>query len=266
MKIKARAMMLGWIDMTFNIKTADAKRLKDTFAAFAALIDEGTFNLSADGILLRAMDPSRVAMVDFAWTKSAFEEYTCYEPAKLSVNIAEILKLLRRTAKEDSVQLTLEEKTGRLQVIIRGKYMRTFNMPTLQATEEEFPVPKVTFNSKAKMTTDGLRQALEDAALVSDHVKIEMDQEKLMLNATRDIMDATIELQKGSESVLELETKEPAKATFSLSYLSKIINATTAISDIVTIELSTDMPLRLDFNQPKDGKLAYYLAPRIETE
>ena len=49
-------------------------------------------------------------------------------------------------------------------------------------------------------------------------------------------------------------------------YLSKIINATTAISEIVTIELSTDMPLRLDFNQPKDGKLEYYLAPRIETE
>jgi len=244
----------------------DAKLLKDMITAISTLIDEATFNLSPEGMKLRAMDPSRVAMVDFEWPKTVFDEYICSEPTKLSINVRELLKLLKRAGRAETVELTLDEKTGRLRVTIRGKYVRTFNMPTLEATEEEVPTPKVTFNARAKITAEGLRQALEDASLVSDHVRIEMDQEKLVMNAAGDLMGATIELKKGSDSVLDLEVKEPSKATFSLSYLSEIIGAAVAISDIATLEFSTDMPLRLDFQQLKDGKLTFYLAPRIEVE
>jgi proliferating cell nuclear antigen len=190
-----------------SIKMGDAKLLKDMITAISTLIDEATFSLTADGIKLRAMDPSRVAMVDFEWPKTVFDEYICSENTKLSINIGEMLKLLKRGGKDESIELGLEEKTGKLRVIIRGKYMRTFTMPTLEATEEDVPTPKVTFNAKAKITADGLRQALEDASLVSDHVKIEMDQERLLLNAAGDIMGATIELKKGSDSVLDLEAK-----------------------------------------------------------
>jgi proliferating cell nuclear antigen len=79
-------------------------------------------------------------------------------------------------------------------------------------------------------------------------------------------MGANITLQKGSEMLLDLETKEPSKATFSLSYLSEIIKAASATSEIATLEFSTDMPIRIDFQQTKDGKLTFFLAPRIETD
>jgi DNA polymerase III sliding clamp (beta) subunit (PCNA family) len=51
-----------------------------------------------------------------------------------------------------------------------------------------------------------------------------------------------------------------------LSYLTEIIKAASATSDIATLEFSSDMPVRLDFQQAKGGKLTFYLAPRIETE
>jgi proliferating cell nuclear antigen len=139
-------------------------------------------------------------------------------------------------------------------------------MPTLEASEEEVPTPKITFNIRAKATTQGLSQAIEDAQLVSDHVKVEADAEKLVFNATGDLMGATITLQKGSDTLLDLEAKEPAKATFSLSYLLEIVKAASATSDIATMEFSSDMPIKLDFQQTKEGKLTFYLAPRIETE
>lgn len=250
----------------FNVKMADAKFLKDMIGAISILIDEATFNLTSDGIKLRAMDPSRVAMVDFEWPKTVFDEYTCSETTKMCVNISEMLKLLKRTGKDESVELTLDEKTGRLKITIKGKYTRTFNMPTLEAMEEEVPTPKVTFNIKAKTTTEGLREAIEDASLVSDHVRIEADNEKIVMNATGDLMGATIELKKGSDALLDLEAKEPSKATFSLSYLSEIVKAAVTTSDVASLEFSTDMPVKLDFKQPKEGKLTFYLAPRIEVE
>jgi len=245
---------------------ADTKLLKDMITAISILVDEATFHIEPERIKLRAMDPSRVAMVDFEWPKTIFEEYTCTDQSKMCINITEMLKLLKRAGKDEVVELSLDEKTGRLQLKITGKYTRTFTMPTLEASEEEVPTPKLTFNVKAKTTTSGLSRAIEDAQLVSDHVRIEADSEKLVLNAAGDLMGATITLQKGSDALLELEVNEPSKATFSLSYLSEIIKTASATSDIATLEFSTDMPVKIDFQQAKEGKLTFYLAPRIETE
>ena len=132
-------------------------------------------------------------------------------------------------------------------------------MPMLFASEEEVPTPKITFNVKAKITTHGLSEAIEDAGLVSDHVRFEADPEKLVLNAMGDLMGATITLQKGNDALLDLEVKEASKATFSLSYLSEIIKAASATSDIATLEFSTDMPVLIDFQQTKGGKLTFFL-------
>jgi proliferating cell nuclear antigen len=119
---------------------------------------------------------------------------------------------------------------------------------------------------KAKTTTEGLREAIEDANLVSDHVRIEADKEKIVMNATGDIMGATIEFKTGGDVLLDMESKEPSKATFSLSYLSEIVKAAVPTSEIVVIEFSTDMPIKMDFQQQKEGKLKFFLAPRIEVE
>jgi proliferating cell nuclear antigen len=250
----------------FKLKVSEAKLLKDMINAISILVDEATFKIEPEGIKLRAMDPSRVAMIDFEWPKAIFEEYECATASKICINISELLKLLRRTGKSETVELSLDEKTGRLQILITGKYSRSFNMPTLEATEEEVPTPKIDFNIKAKTTTQGLSQAIDDAQLVSDHVRIEADTEKLLLIASGDLMGAKITLQKGSETLLDLEAKEASKATFSLSYLSEIIKAASATSDIATLEFSTDMPIRIDFQQTKEGKLMFFLAPRIETD
>jgi len=88
----------------------------------------------------------------------------------------------------------------------------------------------------------------------------------MVMNAAGDIMGATIEFKAGDDVLLEMSAKEASKATFSLSYLSEIVKAAVPTSEIVVIEFSTDMPIKLDFQQEKEGKLKFYLAPRIEVE
>jgi proliferating cell nuclear antigen len=250
----------------FKLKVADVKLLRDMITSISILVDEATFKIDPESLKLRAMDPSRVAMVDFEWPKTIFGEYQCDTPTKMCINVTELLKLLKRAGKDETVELSLDEQTGKLQVKIAGKHARNFTMPTLEASEEEVPTPKITFNVKAKATTGGLSQAIEDALLVSDHVRLEADPEKLVFNAAGDLMGANITIQKGSDTLLDLEVKEPSKATFSLSYLAEIVKAASATSDIATIEFSSDMPIKLDFQQTKEGRLSFFLAPRIENE
>ena len=185
----------------FKLKVSDAKQLRDMATAISILVDEATFKIDLEGLKLRAMDPSRVAMIDFEWPKSIFQEYVCTEPTKICLNISELLKLLKRAGKDEAVELALDDKTGRLLVAVSGKYSRNFTMPTLEASEEEVPTPKISFNVKAKTTTQGLSQAIEDAQLVSDHVRIEAEPEKLTLSASGDLMGATITLTKGSDAL-----------------------------------------------------------------
>jgi len=140
----------------FTVKVADSKVIKDIFSAISTIIDEATFDVNPDGMSLRAMDPSRVAMVDFLIRKTAFDEYNVTEKTKICLNINELLKLLKRAGKDEPVEMSFDKETGQLKIVIKGRYTRSFNMPTLEATEEEVPTPNIPFNVKVTMTTEGL--------------------------------------------------------------------------------------------------------------
>jgi proliferating cell nuclear antigen len=74
-----------------------------------------------------------------------------------------------------------------------------------------------------------------------------------------------IVITKESGELLSIELKEAAHALYSLTYLSKMM-AASSLSEIAVLMFSTDMPMRLDFNPPSGGKIVYYLAPRMEAE
>jgi proliferating cell nuclear antigen len=250
-------------------KTKDIVALRNRLTAISILTDEATLKINSDGIRLKMMDPSRVAMVDSFWAATDFEEYTKPEQEhKLAFNLIELMKLLKRAGKEDHVELSLDDKTGKISVSITGKYSRTFTMPSLEASEEEVPTPKIAFNVKAKLTSAGFRDMIDDARLVSDHVKLTADQESLKLFASGDLMSNDGELKKGSSDILmDLEVKEPGKATYSLAYLAEIIAQAAIITDLVHLEFSTDMPLKISTIENKSSStLTWFLAPRIETE
>ena len=69
----------------FKLKVSDAKLLRDMATAISILVDEATFKIDPEGLKLRAMDPSRVAMIDFEWPKSIFQEYVSTEPQKCAL-------------------------------------------------------------------------------------------------------------------------------------------------------------------------------------
>ena len=76
----------------FKLKVADSKFLREMATAISILVDEATFKIEPDGLKLRAMDPSRVAMIDFELPKTIFEEYVCSEPMKIGMKISEHLQ------------------------------------------------------------------------------------------------------------------------------------------------------------------------------
>jgi proliferating cell nuclear antigen len=253
-------------EMMFQIKMTDARLWKNLIGAISTLVDEASFDADEKSIKLRAMDPSHVAMVDFEWPEAIFTEYNCDKPTKLCINISEMLKLLRRVGGDESLELELDEQTGQIKMILRGKYTRTFKMATLETLSEEVPTPRISFNSLVKITSSCIRDAINDAATISDFIIFQTEQDKFVMQASGNLGSVVIEVDKESEEILGFDVKVASKAMFGLNYLSDMVKAASTVSDLVTLEFSTNMPIRLNFELPHKGKLQYYLAPRIESD
>lgn len=253
----------------FNFKLK-AKVLEAILSAIAIIIDEATFTITLNGVNLKALDPGRVVMVVFNYPKEAFEEFSVSREGPITFNIKEALKILRRTGKDDTAELVMVSDSARLFLKVHSKHAeRLFDIPTLESSEEELPEPKLSLEAKIKLTTQVLNSAVEDAAIVSDHVKILTVPEIFELKATGDMTTADIKLVKGiSPDLLDLEKQDltkPTSATFSLEWLKAMSKTIKDISDVVVVSYSTDMPIQIDVQNTK-GSMTFYQAPRIEVE
>ena len=247
----------------FEVEVSRIDPFRSLVKALSVIVEEGTFTMNEAQMKLLAMDPSHVAMVDFELPSEFFDSYKCEGEPKLSINIKEFLRFLDRVDRDEQVRIVLNEDKARLVIHCkRGGHNRRFEMPILEPLDEEVPQPKIFFKGKVRITSDALRMAIRDANLVSEHVKVEMEEGLLKINAEGDMGSSFSEWLAESDDVLELKVEEDSNATFTLSYLQDIANAAGANSEVVTIELSTDMPIKMDFEIPT-GRLVYYLAPCI---
>src|SRR5436309_6668587 len=74
----------------FKATMNDARLFRNLIGAISSLIEEADFNATPEGIKLRSMDPSHIAMVDFEWPKAAFDTYECTTPTRSEEHTSEL--------------------------------------------------------------------------------------------------------------------------------------------------------------------------------
>lgn len=241
----------------------DAPALKAAVDAIVCLVEEGQFEIKADGIQLKAMDPSQISMVSFTMPKAAFVEYNVPEEMKLGLDIGQLSNVLSRGKKGEKAELSVED--GRLVVkFIGDKHKRTFKVPLIETGDRVQREPKIEFSNYAKIRADAIKETLKDAKLISSHVRLQLTPEQFVVDVKGENGDVKAEFEAGSPEITELKSATPAKATFPLQYLEDMVKATSS-SSIVTVNLETDRPLKLEY-EIEGAKVVYFLAPRIETE
>ncbi|MEM4335701.1 MAG: proliferating cell nuclear antigen (pcna) [Candidatus Anstonellales archaeon] len=230
--------------------------------AVGNLVDEGQFKAKKDGLSLIAMDPSQISMVIFNMPKNIFLEYES-ENEVLGLDIDYFKKILKRGKAEE--KLTLETEENRLVVTFEdGKRKKTFKIPLLDLSEGVSKEPSIEYNNSIKLTAEALNEIINDAKLISSHIRFILTPDGLDAEVKSENGELKSHIEKDDEGVAGMDVENGAKASFPLQYLEDILKAAKG-SDIVTLYLETDRPLRLEYNV--EGALAkYYLAPRIETE
>ncbi|MEZ0319527.1 MAG: DNA polymerase sliding clamp [Pyrobaculum sp.] len=241
----------------------DAKEFAYIVDSISVLVEEAAFVIRPDGLFLRALDASRTAMVDLTMPKEAFEEFPETEgEIKMGLSFKDLKKLLSRVKKGDKISFEIEESRVRIKLV--GKSVRSVTLPLIEVVAEEIPTPKVVYTALVKTSSDVLASAVKDADAIADEVKFEANEEAFVISATSDKGEVEVRLDRNSELVYDFDVKEPASARYSLEYLVDIVSRTSKISDIVTVEIATAKPVLLTFDIPQGGRIAYFVAPRVE--
>ncbi|RLG80369.1 MAG: DNA polymerase sliding clamp, partial [Thermoprotei archaeon] len=96
----------------------EAKYFKEIIDALGKLIDEVAFQLTQEGLVIKALDPARVALIHIDLPMTAFIEYDVSEETIAGISTANLAKMLKRVKKGDRFVLSVEE--DRVEVVIES--------------------------------------------------------------------------------------------------------------------------------------------------
>ncbi|MFA5382122.1 MAG: proliferating cell nuclear antigen (pcna) [Candidatus Micrarchaeia archaeon] len=247
----------------FKIVMQNAKSLKSMIDAIVNLIDEGPLEIKSDGLFLRAIDPSQIAMVTLNIPKSAFVEYTVTSPTTLGLNFLNLDKILARARPKESLTLTIEENTLIVE-FSQEKSKRTFKIPLLETRDMVQKELNIDADVEIEILASSIKESLKDAGLVSSYLALEATGETLVFDVKGDSGKLKIENEKDGTIIRKLKTDKKSRASFSLQYLENIIKACPD-SNIINLYLKSDMPIKVEY-KIENAELTYYLAPRKEDD
>ena len=265
-------------ELNFFTITKTSEIWKSISSAIMTIIDEALFDAGPQGITFRSMDPSHIALIDINWPSSAFEKYHCDSTIKFGVRIDEFSKIIKRANTNDSIEIGVVSDNSSLNIkTTGGGYLRDYKMRLIESTGNRSPLPQMIFDSKIVIGIATLDKILSDVGAISE--KITIDSSGISTNKktvifsgdsdrgeARVTMDVDDDNNKSKVELLEeITVKENSKSTYNIDFISKIIRAIGhQSSNLVTMEYSSNKPLRLEFLLSGVVKLQFYLAPRVQ--
>lgn len=254
------ARRFRWFFM--ELKIEDAKAFKSYIDAIANLVDEGNFEVSANGIHLRSMDPSQIAMIDFLLPKEAFQSLDASDSVTLGIGLVDFGKVLARARSGETLTISLEDKENKFILEFAGDSKRRFKMPLLDLGSSTPKEPGIPFDSSVKLKGGSFKDIIRDAGLLSSHVVLSCHEDGFVVEARGDSGELVTETGKAASSIVELKSKAPSRAMFPFEYLDDMTRACPDDA-VISIDLKTDAPVRISYEVGK-ARLSYYLAPRVE--
>ncbi len=242
----------------------DAKAFQNIVEALSKIIDEVAMRITPEGVRIRAMDPAKIALIDIWLPASSWLEYSVEEEAVAGFNVSGLLKLLKRGRRGDRLDLEIDAEKIRISMV--GDIVKRYRVNNLEVLEPEIPAElPFSFKVSATMLADLVKEAVRDAETVGDTLELDAPDASMLVIRGIGPEGGGVEARLSPEAgqLIEYRVDEPSKARYSIDYLKYVLSLT-KVADMVTLEFSTDSPLRLRFTMPSEGRVDYLLAPKME--
>ena len=233
--------------------------LREFLEVVSAIVTEVKFSVSKEGIEVKAMDPSHVAMLILNLKKGAFEEFNG-EAAELGVDVEKLKGVMRLAKPGDLVDLAHDGAKGRL-VISVGKLTRHMSIVDPAGISDP-KVPNVNPPCKVVIKTEELRQGIRGSESISDHVTLTIEPNGFVMHSEGE--NDKVDLRLPKEALTLVDAKETVKSMYPLDFFSAMVKSIGATEE-VAMYVGNEYPLKLEFQfAGGNGDVRFLLAPRVE--
>ena len=234
--------------------------LREVVDVIATLVDEAKFNAGKDALVVKAVDPAHVAMVDLTLDRAAFEAYKA-DDVELGLDMDKMKEVLKLSRAGEVLAMNHEEEKNRLVVHVGNITRRMSLVDTAGMSDPK--VPNLNLPAKIRVRTEELRQGIRASESVSVHIALIATPDGFEIVSEGDTDSANLKLPK--DMLDELVCKEKVRSLFPLDYFANMIKAIGG-AQTVTMYMGNDYPVKLEFDiAGGKGQVRYLLAPRIES-
>ena len=235
--------------------------LRELTEVVSTLVSEVKLSVSKDGIEVKAVDPSHVAMLVLKLQKSAFEEFTG-ESTEIGLDVEKLKEVLRLSKPTDV--LDLQYRWRKESTRDQGRQGHPTYVGRRSAGITDPKVPNVTPPASAVVKMEELRQGIRGSESISDHVTLTVDADGFSMHSEGETDRVDMHLPK--DSLTKLEAKEPVKSMYLLDFFSAMMKSITSAEE-VALHVGNEYPLKIEFTIADNrGSGFFLLAPRVEED
>lgn len=248
----------------------------DVLAKIIAAIHEVVKDVNIDcrkvGMSLQAMDSSHVSLVSMLLRAEGFEPWECEESCQLGIHLDHLTRLLKCMHIKDSLEMNYTEGEE-LDFIFKSQNeerVAHFSLKLMEIDADHLGIPEVDYKTCVRMSSTEFMKICRDLSF-GDTLVIKVTKDEISFSAMGDLGSGTMAMKNStatdeeeSEATL-IDSREDITQSFALRYLQNFTKAT-PLSKIVTLRMSPDIPLLVEYKMDDLGYIRYYLAPKIDVE
>eukprot|EP00055_Hartaetosiga_balthica_P004063 m.9980 g.9980 ORF g.9980 m.9980 type:complete len:265 (+) comp3584_c0_seq1:156-950(+) len=257
----------------FEARLPQAALLKKVLDAVKDLVTDANWDCSQSGISLQAMDTSHVSLVALLMRSDGFEEYRCDRALSLGINIASMSKIMKCADNSDTLTIQAAEEGDSVSFTFETpeqEKVSQFEMKLMDIESEHLGIPNQEHSAVVQLPAAEFQRICRDLSLMGESVEISVTKEGVQFVSSGDAGKGTVTLRNNTSvddenQQVVITMNEEVKLNFALRYLNFFTKAT-SLADSVTLSMTADIPLVVEYKIEDIGYIRYYLAPKIDDE
>uniref|UniRef100_A0A061R8G7 DNA sliding clamp PCNA n=1 Tax=Tetraselmis sp. GSL018 TaxID=582737 RepID=A0A061R8G7_9CHLO len=257
----------------FEARLVQGSLLKKVLESVKELVTDANFDCTPTGFALQAMDSSHVSLVSLNLRNDGFEHYRCDRNLSMGLNLANMSKMLKCAGNDDIITIKAEEDGDSVTFMFESPSqdrISDFELKLMDIDSEHLGIPETEHSAVVKMPSTEFQRICRDLASIGDTVNISVTKEGVKFSTSGDIGSANVSCRQNTsvdkpEDATVIELQDPVNLTFALRYLNSFAKAT-PLSPTVTLSMSKELPITVEYRIQDMGFVKFYLAPKIEDE
>lgn len=223
-------------------------------------------HVSDNGLMIRAMDPAHVAMIEFSIPREGFDIFDLEKETRIYVNLETVKKILRRSSKKDEIEIIYKPPDLAIGLISPEGTERVFELTTLSpGAVEEPPELSLEFPVQASIVPQAFKSSYKILSEVGDFIELYADSDKLVISTQSELSEVKVEMTKesGLLTAYDFKADSPQRSRYSIDYFDKT-SKLAMIAEGVDMYFGEGIPVMIKVSLPRGAWLKLYVAPREE--